>query len=188
MRSFDLWDKMWVKRVECSFVRSFFYQTGVYLKNKNHVSNILAVLFCRRSTIGPALGGVLGSVIVLLVIILVVKMNIWYPHVLKANSESARVSVFREGKSRTDTSKVILQLSCIYLQHDHGHYTKSLTPIKEFKESLKLLAPMDRIREQKKRGLRCGPYATATNRKRGWGRKYLQWNKFWQNICMWATN
>ena len=63
-------------------------------------------------------GGVLGSVIVLLVIILVVIMNIWYPHVLKANSESARVSVFREGKSRTDTSKVILQLSCIYLQHD----------------------------------------------------------------------
>ena len=29
----------------------------------------------------------------------------------------------------------------------NGHYTKSLTPIKEFKESLKLLAPMDRIRQ-----------------------------------------
>ena len=57
---------------------------------------------------------------------------------------------FREGKSRTDTSKVILHIfayTCIYLKHDDGHYTKSLTPIKEFKESLKLLAPMDRIRE-----------------------------------------
>ena len=58
-------------------------------------------------------------------------------------------------KSITDTSKVILLLSCIYLQHDHVHYTKSLTP-------------MDRIREleTEKRAAKRTLYNTNKREKR----------------------
>ena len=59
-------------------------------------------------------------------------------------------------KSINDISKVILQLSCIYLQHDHGrYYTKSFTPI-------------DRIRklETEKRAAKRTFYSTNKREKR----------------------